>query len=527
LLRIQGETRIAMQISVIFGPPGTGKTTELSRLIRQYVTAEGSDSVLVCAYTKTAANELAGRDLSVDAGFVGTLHSHCYQALDCPRIAETFYKEWNEAYPVYTLSPQKTLWGSDEPQQRFQWLGDECLNEVNALRHRMIPSAHWPSAALAFWKAWTGWKDAHGYYDFTDLIDKARTLLPVAPGRPSTLIVDEAQDLSLLQWELLQQWSKHCARFISAGDDDQALYRWAGADYRPLLAIESRRVLPQSYRVPETIQQWAMQYTAHLSQRQPKIWAARDEAGTVSQEAGTWEYARLLLASLDEWVEPWGTCAFIAPCAYMLEPLINALEEHGLPFGNRWRRANHRWNPLAPPSKGVGILQRFLDFLRPTDRLWTWQELATWIPLVRSDGVLTRGAKTKVAARADETQLCTMEDLMLLFQQESLAGALQGGLAWLESQALQSKAQMLTYPLSVYRKYGRQALTDEPPIIVGTAHSLKGAEADTVIFFNALSRSQQVALYEGGDDADDIYRMRYVACTRARQALYIIGWQAF
>jgi hypothetical protein len=454
------------------------------------------------------------------------LHSHCYHALDCPRIAETLYKEWNEAYPIYTLSSQKALFEQDEPAQHFEFLGDEYLNDINSLRHRMVPVTHWPTSLLPFWHLWTDWKHTQGYYDFTDLLEQGRSLLPVAPGRPRTLIVDEAQDLSLLQWALLSQWASHCLRFISAGDDDQALYRWAGADYRPLLAIPDRQILPQSYRVPVDIQRWAMRYVADLEQRQPKTWAPRHETGTLSHEAGTWKHPQLLLNNLEEWKEPWGTCAFVAPCAYMLDPLIRALRDQGIPFGNRWRRNNYSWNPLVA-HKGVSIAQRFLDFLRPTERLWTWQELATWLPLIRSDGVLIRGAKTTVATHAKETAVCTMADLAQVFQPDSLSGALQGGLPWFEHQVLQSKALTLAYPLSIYRQYGQEGLSTEPDIIVGTAHSLKGAEADTVIFFNDLSRSQQIALYEGGDEADDIARMRYVACTRARQALYIIGGQTF
>ena len=50
------------------------------------------------------------------------------------------------------------------------------------------------------------------------------------------------------------------------------LYRWAGADFSPLLAAEHRRVLPQSYRVPRQIQVWANGYAAHIQQRQPKMW---------------------------------------------------------------------------------------------------------------------------------------------------------------------------------------------------------------------------------------------------------------
>ena len=72
----------------IFGPPGTGKTTNLTRQIRRAVERFGPSSVLVTSFSRAAAAELAGRDLPVDEDRVGTLHSICYHALGTPRIAE-------------------------------------------------------------------------------------------------------------------------------------------------------------------------------------------------------------------------------------------------------------------------------------------------------------------------------------------------------------------------------------------------------------------------------------------------------
>jgi Ni2+-binding GTPase involved in maturation of urease and hydrogenase len=66
----------------IFGPPGTGKTTNLTRQIRRAVDRYGAESILVTSFSRGAAAELAGRDLPISADRVGTLHSHCWHALN-------------------------------------------------------------------------------------------------------------------------------------------------------------------------------------------------------------------------------------------------------------------------------------------------------------------------------------------------------------------------------------------------------------------------------------------------------------
>ena len=98
----------------IFGPPGTGKTTNLTRQIRRAVDRFGKDSVLVTSFSRAAAAELAGRDLPLSADRVGTLHSHCWHALGRPEIAEVHVDEWNRQIPTCGLLPQRRNGNSRE-----------------------------------------------------------------------------------------------------------------------------------------------------------------------------------------------------------------------------------------------------------------------------------------------------------------------------------------------------------------------------------------------------------------------------
>ena len=100
------------------------------------------------------------------------------------------------------------------------------------------------------------------------------------------LFIDEAQDLSAQQWQvvdMLQQESGALETYV-AGDDDQAIFRWAGADIEHFIRMakdENNTIIPltQSYRIPVSVHTLATKLAQSISQRIPKEYKPRDEEG--------------------------------------------------------------------------------------------------------------------------------------------------------------------------------------------------------------------------------------------------------
>lgn len=99
-------------------------------------------------------------------------------------------------------------------------------------------------------------KEIDGTIDFNDQI-----WLPVIHDLPmeqfEAVIVDEAQDTSIAQMELLIRSAKKGSRIIMAGENAQAIYAWRGAGLgmEPFIARTQAKILPLSisYRCPKAI----------------------------------------------------------------------------------------------------------------------------------------------------------------------------------------------------------------------------------------------------------------------------------
>ena len=67
-----------------------------------------------------------------------------------------------------------------------------------------------------------------------------------------------------------------------AGDDDQAIYSWSGADVSKLIDLDSHlQVLDQSYRIPKTIFEKSNNLVSRINKRINKTWRPREDEGQV------------------------------------------------------------------------------------------------------------------------------------------------------------------------------------------------------------------------------------------------------
>lgn len=530
----------------LYGPPGTGKTSTLIRWIGRGVELHGEAGVFVASYTKAAALHIGAKvreaGLHLAKGLCETLHAHCYRMLGRPKLAEAHIKEWNEAHPDLALGsdtpdPDDPL-ASEMPSSMGQSPTAKAAFELQILRARAKPEETWPLGVRAFASKWTAWKREAGYLDFTDLLEVCLRDVDRIDGAPGAAYIDEAQDLKPLELALIRRWCAGMDQYVLAGDDDQVLYDWCGASPDVLLDRPfdpaRDRVLDQSFRVSAAVHRVAQNIVGEISHRQAKIYRPTPEPGEVLKTGATWKNPRPLLPIIEREVSEGRSVMLLAACSYMLAPSLALLKAEAFPFSNRYRPKRGDWNPLARGAKGrmmpVDRLEAFLstdpEFRRDAYPDWRWRDLLAWTDPLWADQVFLHGGRKTVEHEGkDKTNADLIPDpwdldcVMLPAAQDK---ARAHDLAWLHAATNPKGGAAFRYAIEMARRRGKQVIRQEPLLTVGTIHSVKGAEADTVILFPDVSPSgaQQLARW-GTEEADSVHRVFYVGVTRARTRLIL------
>ena len=546
----------------IFGPPGTGKTTSLAKFIAQAVGEVGRDKVLVSSFSKAAAQEIAGRGIDVDKGNVGTLHALCYRAIGSPEIAELHIDEFNREFPQLRIEEQKKS-AIDTPEV-FESGGPDYLMQYNLLRSRGSKATNdlisrkdcnhsggiVSRQLSAFIQKWEDWKSANNLFDFTDMLVIAKEDFETFPGNPRIGFFDEVQDFNPLMMEVVHQWSNGMDYTILAGDEDQTIYSFMGSSPTAMLGttttqtegihgterrVTEERVLSQSYRLPKRVKEWSEKWIKQVSLRKEKNFSATEREGCVRSlrekyPTASYRNPAKILEEIQRDLSDGLRVMVLASCSYMMTPLLSMMRAEGVPFSNHYRPSNGSWNPFPKGSdKRVPSWQRLMSFINAVNQeggrdQWTWQEFQAWRKDIspKAPGLVPGSLKMDMNVHG-----LTQMDIGKIFDGASerppFEGDSEAALMWFRDALIPSKVKAYEFAMKCAQN-GMGAQLGEPIVTVGTIHSVKGGEADSVYVFPDLSTQAARSYFSGkSEEVDPVTRLFYVATTRAKEKVSLVG----
>ena len=147
--------------------------------------------------------------------------------------------------------------------------------------------------ARSYIRHYLDFKKSNSLADFNDVIinnlsEESQARLPAL----DLLIIDEAQDLSDLQWSLARRLMVNAESSVVAGDDDQAIMISFGASNFAFLDLPgTEHALGQSYRVPKEVSDYVNsgvgKHLTRLTKRKEKQWLPAGHSGTLIASKST------------------------------------------------------------------------------------------------------------------------------------------------------------------------------------------------------------------------------------------------
>ena len=508
--------------TIIPGPPGTGKT---HRLINHYLEKEINElktdpkKIVYLTFGKAGIDEAEAR-IQHSLLYVSTLHA--LGTRECKIDTNKQLLNGKQKWKLFRNYPGHELWQN----MSFESTVDSAGNPIYENDHmRIIAYARAKKISLSeaavqldkhastdlylteqLIQDLKTFKKETKMVEFSDMIKlfvtKDKMNDPASPiSDIEAVFLDEAQDLSPAQWDMFFYIERHCKRSYLAGDDDQTIYTFQGADPDIFINLEKQN-LPEgwkavkdnqieSHRVPRKIHAKALEVLSRIDNRLLKTWEPRNAEGEVFENyylndinfvEGNW----MILAQTND--------------------LLSEIGEHFYGLGIRYSGKANKYLP-----------NKTLEAYRIWTRLHQGAVVSSEEAKIVYDEVLSFRAKHTAfryssGKTLDKVEFVNLEDL------KKDHGLLVTG-SWEQLHIDEDVKDYMKRLLD-----NGDTLMKDSRIKLFTLHGSKGRECTNVVLFLDYGTAMQIKPYrEACRNPDAQHRLVFVGITRAKQRLYIMA----
>lgn len=500
----------------IYGAPGTGKTTKLINIILD--SGLPFNKIAYCTFGRHALAEMTERmkrkgAFDSDLVWFKTIHAMNFKLLGVKKeqVADMKLKEFCAEKKFHlTLKvamDEDTSYMETRMYTKEATLDDIFYAQMQQDRQDVRPFnfihpklRSYGGTYLKFKHAYFDWMREHDYVDFIGMIEKGieQNVYP----NVDLICIDEWQDLNALQIKQVQMWMSQIPVSYHAGDDDQCIFEFAGADPSAFLDLECKNeiILEETFRLPSDILALSQLIIKRNKRRKDKdIHTSKSSGGVYFKTlASTCEMLQKLPKE--------ESVVFLVRNNFVVRALMSDLAEHGIPMGGYTKERE------AIKLMQKGYTQNSFDY-EELDSLTT----GSIFPAVR---YFKRGSKTKI-----KKAMAHIPEGGYTREQMSSMGMTENFFLDLnrkDCSSLNINGDKLKYIMKLFDKYGY----NPKPVQITTIHQFKGREADTIILVPDITKACWESEQAHGYDVNAVESERrnwYTGITRAVKRLIMLN----
>jgi len=557
----------------ILGGPGCGKTTKILEILADYIKGGiNLDQVLLIGFAKATAQELQARVVEKglltekQAESIKTIHKFCLDHIGKHDILNSSVKK--DFKKRMASDPDTWVMLDDEKYDRDDdvpaaWTKQEdkklatYYDIINKAHHKIgfdkrhkykddlekIISYFRESENDLYKNVHTGqltyfytnlqkFKSQTGVIDFDDMLLKA--LYPTVEFPSYKLVlVDEVQDLSKLEWQVISKVAEKTEELFLVGDDDQAIYGWKGSDVKIFQKWPCKKEnvtrLETSYRLPGKIYDFALSIRDEIRYRLGNEFTCHKRIHPENKDEGHISYINGLdeIEGLDEESE----IILCARANTLLRPYAEFLKENNLIWLEKSQSLDDRGKFKSSFPDNCKKVIEYWNTLQEGGSI-QGKHYISMVKNINKDFISDRKKTALINKDTSFPELYTEE----LFSYEQLKEKyyLNAPLEemWYEIFYFDTtRVQSAKKPKAIFKD--REDFNDylkncweknknlTTNITLSTIHGVKGREADKVVL--AVEWGFSLNAYNKGNqqDEDEEIRACYVGVTRAKKELYL------
>jgi len=500
----------------IFGPPGTGKTeTLIARILTRALENNISpQDIAFISFTNKAINTATERALQAFPHYTSedfyrfkTLHKYCrryfeediFDPKDCmvdfalkgkiikysdKRLADDnfTYKDWSLGIYSKSRNMMKT------PQEIYKKESYQ-KDSLDVLLKKITIYEDYKKSGKE-----------KSLIDFDDMIWKAIEEVNFPPLK--ILIIDEAQDCTPLQWSVIYKIAQKADRVYLAGDDDQAIYEWNGADPRYFTHyFPGRKVrLRKTRRFGKAIHHLSQIIRREIFNSEEKEYTCLEQEGYIKHYlnfreipfntlSGTW----YILGRINTAVNELRMLAKDAGLYFSDNEDIKCFDQNQWEAIKSWTRiSNKKTITRKQAEKMYRYIRELLDPRFRTTKFWNSESELEEYDFKK----LTRVCGLNLSPPSQKKQ-------------------------WWHILNRNFNSQQILYFIRLLKRYGQQELDASPKIIIDTIHSVKGGEADHVVLYAKANYPSNFKT-KSREEKTNEKKVWYTGTTRARKTIHLL-----